>query len=333
MASSTCDSRRRRWVPLALAALSSVLLPVFPAAAAPSPGPDELEAKSEAQAKLVEGVSLLKDRRYVDALARFQQAYALVPSPLIAYDFGLAYLGLGDEPRALESFETFLREANGAPADKREKAERHRGELRGQVAVVELSADVGQADLTIDGAPLGHLTFPRRLYLRPGSHEVVARADGAVHAATVTCAAGQTVSLAVELARPAPASAPALSLAPPAAVPLPPSSSVALVEQRPPSVAKRARAWALSAAAIGAVSLGVGVAFGVKAMNDGAAVTAESRGHLDFTPDTETSGLRDEKLGVLFLSVGAAAVVAAIGLYAWARSRPAGGGTLPGGGP
>src|SRR4029077_494818 len=152
-----------------LAAALVVLVVAIPASAAPGPAADPVLAKSEAQAKLVEGVGLLRNRRYGEALQRFKDAYALVPSPLIDYDFGLAYLGLNDNVRALEAFDAFLTGAPDAPADKRRNAERYRGELRGLVAVVEVGADidVGAAELSVDGLSRGRVSFPRRLYLEP----------------------------------------------------------------------------------------------------------------------------------------------------------------------
>jgi hypothetical protein len=335
MASSTCKA----W----LARLSAVVMvgamAALPASAAPSSMGEAAGAKSDAQAKLVEGVELLKDRRFGEALERFQQAYALVPSPLIAYDFGLAYLGLGDSARALESFDTFLGQANDAPADKRRKADRYRDELRALVAVVDVTADVAEAEVAVDGAPLGRVSLPRRLYLRPGSHEVVARADGATHAVTVACTAGQTVNLAVRLthARVGAGTAPgapggaatltapggALTLAAPGGEPRGVEATEMLRQPSPPAPPGRLRAAAVTAVVAGAVSLGAGVVFGVMARNNGAAVTGESRTRADFMPDLEAAGFRDQRLEEVFLSIGAVAVLAGVGLYAMARAHAA----------
>ena len=68
-------------------------------------------------AKLVEGVAALKRGDHQAALTRFEEAYALVPSPKIHYDFGLAYVGLGRTADALAAFERFLAEAPDAPPD------------------------------------------------------------------------------------------------------------------------------------------------------------------------------------------------------------------------
>jgi hypothetical protein len=344
MASSTCDARRS-----VLTAALVLLVAARPASAAPGPaasvpggpGADAVLAKSAAQAKLVEGVGLLKDRRYGEALQRFKEAHALVPSPLIDYDFGLAYVGLGESARALESFDTFLGEARDAPADKRRNAERYRGELRGRVAVVELDADVGAAELSVDGLSLGRVSFPRRLYLEPGWHEIVARIEigGAAHAATVTGEGGQTLSVTVRLIDPpqSPAAAVAAGAtagsvtlpqppAPPVMVELHGPNAIEAMPAPPPRTsASRAGVWALSGAALGVVSLGTGLVFGVMAKSEGDTLTDDARNRQDFRPSIEAAGMRDQRLEAVFLSIGAVALVASVGLYAILRHRSGGG--------
>ena len=128
MASSISEAARRRSaVPVAMLAAVAVAVGALPAARAQ---PSELaqpaietEANREAaRAKLVEGVAALKRGDHQAALTRFEEAYALVPSPKIHYDFGLAYVGLGRTADALAAFERFLAEAPDAPPDTREKA-------------------------------------------------------------------------------------------------------------------------------------------------------------------------------------------------------------------
>jgi hypothetical protein len=91
-------------------------------------------AQELARAKLVDGVELLRRGAPASALTAFQEAYALVPSPKIKYDFGLAYLGLRRDAEALSAFEQFLAEAPDAPADKRRRAEQYRDTLRARLA-------------------------------------------------------------------------------------------------------------------------------------------------------------------------------------------------------
>jgi hypothetical protein len=328
MASSTCDWRRAARAAGALL----LVLSARPAGAASGAAGDGVGSKDAAEAKLVDGVELLKTRSYHQALERFEQAYALLPSPLIFYDLGLAHLGLGDAPRASEAFDRFLAEAPDAPADKRRKAERYRDELRAQVSVVTLEANVSAADLTVDGLSLGRVPLPRRLYLAPGSHEVVARADGSAQPTTISCLAGQTLTFSLHLAPPP---APVVA-APIGQSPVAPLGGAAAAQARPPGAAEVlgtspqiahdgwARPWALSAAAVGVASIGVGIALGLAARSDGEEVTGESQNGRTFMPSVESSGIRDQGLETAFVVVGAVAIAAGVGLYFWGRHRDSG---------
>jgi hypothetical protein len=120
MASSISErTRRTSAVAVAMLAAANVAFGVVPVAHA-AVAPDA--TREAARAKLVEGVDAMKRGDYGAALDLFQQAYTLVPSPNIHYDFGQAYLGLGRPADALSAFERFLAEAPDAPAEKREKA-------------------------------------------------------------------------------------------------------------------------------------------------------------------------------------------------------------------
>lgn len=342
MGSSICDVRRP--------GLAVALVVMLGARAAPvcAQGGDPPAAKRQAETKLQEGVMLLKEHRYAEALARFQQGYALVPSPLILYDFGLAQLGMGDDAQALQSFEDFLRSATAAPEDKRRKASGYRDDLRKRVGLVTLNADVRAGSVRLDGRDLGVVELPRRFYLAPGAHEFVVSAGDVTQTAAVTCSPGDTQTLAVAVSRrppqpPAPVvvmpldSRPAANPSPPSAA-SPPSPAVGLLVRQPatpdartPSgpVARdhRDRWWALAVAGTGAVSMGAGLTFGLLASNQAAHVTSDAQNRGVFVPADETSGLRDQRLEIVFLSVGAAAVLAGVGIYALIRHRETGGAT------
>src|SRR5436190_20095049 len=113
------------------------------------------DPKAVARAKLVEGAKLLSEGEYEDALLRFQEAYASVPSPKIFYNYGLAYRGLGRNAEAITALDRFLAEASDAAADKRADAERRRAELLRKVAILQLTAEMEGADIVIDGTSYG----------------------------------------------------------------------------------------------------------------------------------------------------------------------------------
>jgi tetratricopeptide (TPR) repeat protein len=133
MASSICDRKRRLSV-VVVAMLAAVSVGLGGTSAARAEQAAASDATREAaRRKLVEGVDAMKRGDYEAALARFEQAYALVPSPKIHYDFGMAYVGLGRPAEALAAFERFLAEAPDAPPEKREKAASLVSTLRARV--------------------------------------------------------------------------------------------------------------------------------------------------------------------------------------------------------
>ena len=131
------------------------------------------DPKSLARSKLIQGGERLKAGDYTEALKLFEEAYALVPSPKIFYNFGLAYSNLGRASEAVDAFEKFLDEAGDASPDTRANAERHRSELLPQVASVTIHCDLDGAEISIDGRPKG--TTPRKTPVRvdPGPHSLV----------------------------------------------------------------------------------------------------------------------------------------------------------------
>ncbi len=134
MASSISDPAPRRLI-VGVAMLAALIVAVgAPAVARAQPAAASDATREAARAKLVAGVDAMKRGDYQAALARFQEAYALVPSPKIHYDFGLAYVGLERPAEALAAFERFLAEAPDAPPDKREKATSLVATLRARVA-------------------------------------------------------------------------------------------------------------------------------------------------------------------------------------------------------
>jgi hypothetical protein len=359
MASSISESVRRRKivariagvaraarVACALVAGAATMLAAAGPARADAPGSNETPVRRAARAKLVEGVDALRRGEHRVALDRFQEAYALVPSPKIHYDFGLAYLGLDRRAEALSAFERFLAEAPDAPADKRERAARQTTALRPQVGVVEIAvkgAPDGTA-IAVDGREVGRAPLARSVYLDPGRHEIAVRPSGggagAVERIEVRAGARLEVVLRVEgagtaVAGAAPAAVgPALpSAASPATVPVSTAPAPTVAAGPPPVGAEPAdrgagtrRIAALSLSAAGVVLIGAGVTFGALARSESNSLSRDSANGTPemptpFDPDKESRGTTYATLQVIGLAAGAVGLAAGIVLYATTRGR------------
>ena len=311
------------------------------AADASPPAKEDPAVRAAAKARLVEGVALLRQEQYAAALRKFDEAYALVPSPNVQYNRGLAFRGLGQNAAAIEAFEYFIASAAQPPAGTREQAQRHRDELRPRVARVVVTSELPGAELLVDGRARGFATAGRIVYLDPGSHELLARgrdAGSPSARAQVSASAGQELAVTLRLAPAAvaaaappraPAPAPALASgsaqerdraadAPPVSA-APSSRNDAEASSR--SWWAAAPRWTLIAAGAGVVLLGTGVTFELLARGEGNDLTNGSRTAnatgktAQYHQSTEDHGLMYQTLGEISLAVGAAALVAGIGGY------------------
>jgi hypothetical protein len=309
---------------------------------APAAAADDPQARAAATAGLVEGVELLRLNRYAEALHKFDEAYARVPSPNIQYNRGLAFRGLGQNAAAIDAFDAFLAGATRPPPGKREQAQQYRNELRARVARIALTSELPGAELLVDGRPNGFATAGRIVYLDPGPHELLARRDGGGSArAQVVAAAGQELAITLRIA-PAPVAV---------AAPAPAPTSAALAGRDRPAdgpVASAATAadnqvtdsshgsswtaaprWTFIAAAGGVALLGAGLTFELLARREGRRLTDDAARGSDtmpvpYDPSRQENGLRYQTLGIISLAAGGAALIAGISGYLSAQGSVTG---------
>ena len=184
---------------LVVAVMAASAAHAAPAAppAAPAPPATTEAARETARARLVEGVELLRQKQFAQALTKFDEAYALVPSANIFYDRALAYQGLGRDADALEAFDAFLASADHAPPGTREKATHEREALRERVATLAVTSDPPGAEISVDGRRRGVTPLNGALYIDAGPHEVAARntSNGIVTTERIVAAPREMVRL------------------------------------------------------------------------------------------------------------------------------------------
>jgi PEGA domain len=211
------------------------------------------DPKAVARAKLVEGSDLLKRGEYREALIRFQEAYALVPSPKILYNFGLAYIGLSRNAEAIDAFERFLAEATDAAPDLRANAEKHRQTLSLQIGTVIIECDTEGAEISIDGRSRGITPARGPIRLDPGPHALLVEKAGVPpYSRKMQVDAGQKIIVEVHMIKTsAPAPAPVIVMAAPASAPLAPPP------EKPPRSWKFKTGLALGVVAVAALGFGI----------------------------------------------------------------------------
>jgi len=182
------------------------------AVASPAAATTEAE-RTEALRDLQEGNRLFDAGDYLAALARFESAYAKVPSAKLFFNLGQVHRRLGRTVEALDFYERYLAETPGAPAKLRAEAQQRIGDLEKSVASIEIRADGPGREVTVDGKSQGVTPLQRRVRVLPGPHQIVVVRSGAPGAppfvAQVVVQAGQritvdaAVSAAVAVASPA----------------------------------------------------------------------------------------------------------------------------------
>jgi tetratricopeptide (TPR) repeat protein len=166
-----------------------VLVTLLAVSRAQAGGSDD---QGRAQALHAAGLKAMQTGDYREALARFEEAMSLVPSPRIAFDIGKAHLALGDDVQALEAFERFLEEAPGAPRSSRDEARRSVDALRPRIAYLEIQSENMGAKVLIDGYAVGTVPLPRPKVVKPGPHEIYVTLRGLnPYARTIFAIAGQ----------------------------------------------------------------------------------------------------------------------------------------------
>lgn len=217
--------------------LLSLLAQAGPQTAAP-------EAKARAQALLKEGAQHYQQGAFADALEKFNQAYAVFPSPKLFLNIGQSSRGLGRLVDAVEAFEKFVAQATDAAPELLAEARRSIQELSPKVGKLLIDCSLPGAEISVDGRPVGRAPLVDMVRVMPGNHQVTATDPNATpDVRNVTVAAG-TVETVVMRPRLLSASPPA----PPGVVPVAPPPVVAppaveLQATQPPVEAAADRGW------------------------------------------------------------------------------------------
>jgi tetratricopeptide (TPR) repeat protein len=114
---------------------------------------EDTEARTQARSLFKDGEAAFQAGRYDDAIAKYQEAYALVPLPLLLFDLGQAYR-LKDEPeKAVGFYRKYLDvEPNGKAA----------AEAREHVAALEPVAKTRRAEADRKAAEAQRLEAERK---------------------------------------------------------------------------------------------------------------------------------------------------------------------------
>lgn len=221
-----------------------------------------------ADALFAEGRALMESGNLEPACAKLEQSFQLVPRLGTMLNLGACVERRGQLSRALGIYERAATMAREAGRPDREKAARElAAAVEARVGKLLLVVEQPAPGLVVDvdGEPVP--TRGDLVALDPGERKITARAPGRRSwSAVVTSRAGNEVrvvvpQLAEDTPAPAAAAAPAPAPAAPRVAAAPGGSS-----NEPPASPARAPA-AIAAFAVGAIGVGIGAAFGLRAIS------------------------------------------------------------------
>lgn len=296
-----------------------------------STAPAEDPTTMKARDAFLTGQRFYKEARYAEAIAKFEEAYALKPSPVLFYNIGRCHEQLGDVPRALRTYRDYLRMAPEAKdkdtvSDAIANLERRLKEKGLQQLLV--FADPANATIEVDGKVLGNA--PASVELTAGNHKLVVRAEGfETTERSFVMQTARATEMTINL-RPAPAKPSGSPPPPPPLVDAPkkdepkvasltPSTAAAATTSaatelsKPAEPARKGRLWTWVAGAGAVAATGAGVGLGLAAQ--GAAERTASP-PMSVTPAQQAQSAQGLATGAnVAYGVAAAAAVAAVVLF------------------
>jgi hypothetical protein len=162
-------------------------------AEAPSHAQDDMAQRKQEAKRLLEDGNQQWDRgEYLTALAFFEHAYALYPSPRLRFNIARVLTDLGRDLEALEAFEAFVGDERNQPADAVGVAKAKIAVLERKIGRVSVRCS-SPGEISLDGKQIGSGPLDRTLRVSPGIHEVTAQRGGfAPYVAGVTVLPGDT---------------------------------------------------------------------------------------------------------------------------------------------
>jgi len=161
---------------LAIAGLL-VLVAAAPAAAQPRKEPSAAD-KQAAEDKLREAAAQYDRGDRLGAVRTFEEAYALYPAPVILYNLGKAYRGVGRNALAHRTLSRFLHEAKKIKPAQKTEVDQALRDLETVIGLVDVEVSLAGVIVTIDGDEVGTSPLPGPVAVEPGVHLIAAQRDG-----------------------------------------------------------------------------------------------------------------------------------------------------------
>jgi hypothetical protein len=286
------------------------------------------DARARAEAPFKEGVALHDRGKDVDALKKFEEAYAIYPSPNILFNVARMEQVTGNAADALKHYRQCLKDSQ-LTAENRAAAQEHVKALEKNFGRISVDAPAG-SKVSADGAAPEDASEP--MVVAPGRHKIEVTNGSKKETRDVEVGAGELAVVKFTFA--------ASSAAPLVTAPAPAPSTTSAPLTNPgdyPSPPPEKTFWTtghivgLSAAVVGLAGIGIGAGFLAGAGSAKDKLDALKQGDPSNTAcqnpsnpgcaerrDLEDTRVSDTNLGIGLVTAGAVLVVSgAITFFVW----------------
>ena len=209
----------------------------------------QTDAKKAAAQLIDEGNELLDQKQYQAALARYEAAHELYPTPKIFFNMAEAHRELLNLVEAIELYERFLVESGvSKKSPLRAESLKAIAELEKRIGRLTVEGGALGAEVFVDGQPAGRVPL-KRMRLLPGFHQLVIQKDAASKKLEIEVKRGEEVMVDATL-----------ESLPPPPPPLPPPPIASVTAPLPEEEGSVLTSWWLWTLIGGAVAVGVGAA-------------------------------------------------------------------------
>jgi serine/threonine-protein kinase len=276
-------------------------------AAARAESADEAEALRRYQL----GLADVERGAFGEAIAEFNQAYALGHDFAVLYDIAQAYLAMDEPALALKALRKYLADGgNHVPGARRQEVEEEIARQAKRIATIVVRSQFQGAVIQVDGAEVGRTPLAENLELPAGVHVIAATAQGhRPWEMRLEVAGGDRKNLEIALEPAEPAAPDAKAAAHPELAG--PAAEKASAPVSDPLARRRIVAYALGGVGVGA--LVVGSVFGLRAISKRNDSDAEcpagqcSQAGVDLNNQARTAArVADITIGVGLVGVGVA---------------------------
>lgn len=157
--------------------LAVCLVAGLSAQAQPSPAATASDAgdTGDARALYESGMQALQNKAYGVAAERFDASYRAEQIPLVLYNLGVAYDGLGKPQKAVEAYEAYVKYADKKQeGDIVEQVKAETKRLRDGMARFGVRLQPADAQISLDGSSV--TPYRGELWVSPGKHWIEIRA-------------------------------------------------------------------------------------------------------------------------------------------------------------